>query len=65
MGTILIRCPQTKSYVFTGVTMDHETFFEHDLGDYELVCPDCGDIHRWAKSDAWIKDWPEREVPTP
>lgn len=62
MGSILIRCPQTKSFVFTGLNMDHETFFGQDLGAYDLVCPDCGDLHRWAKSDAWIKDWPEREA---
>ena len=44
--------------------MDHDTFFEQNLGDYELVCPDCGEIHRWTQSDAWIKDWPEREAGT-
>jgi hypothetical protein len=65
MGTILIRCPETKSFVCTGVSMDHDTFFGDDLGAHELVCPDCGEIHRWAQSDAWIKDRPEAGTGSP
>jgi len=61
MGTILIRCPTTKSYVFTGLMMDHAAFFESDLKGRRLLCPDCGEIHSWTRKDAWIKDWPQPE----
>lgn len=61
MGTVLIRCPTTEAYVPTGVSMDFATFFETDIGARELLCPDCGKLHRWARQDAWLKEQRERE----
>jgi uncharacterized C2H2 Zn-finger protein len=65
MGTILIRCPRTRSYIATGIMMDHATFFETDIGQRRLTCPDCGEVHHWRQQDAWLREWPERETPTP
>ncbi len=63
MGTILIRCPATEAYIPTGVTMDYATFFETELGDRQLICPDCGAVHHWTRNDAWLKQRPEGELP--
>jgi hypothetical protein len=61
MGIVLIRCPTTDAYVQTGVMMDFVTFFETDIGARELLCPDCGKVHRWAQHNAWLKERPEHE----
>ena len=60
MGTVLIRCPNTKSYVFTGITMDYSTFSEGDLGSRKVHCPKCGEVHHWGRKDAFLHQLPAR-----
>ena len=52
MGIIMIACPSTGREVSTGI----ETL-EVDLlpkVTATTVCPACGRLHKWTKSEAWL-----------
>jgi hypothetical protein len=52
---VMIRCPEADKSVSTGLRCDLRTFM--NLVDQEtLRCPECGQMHAWSRSDAWLRD---------
>lgn len=54
MANIMIRCPHTGIDVSTGIDMDWTAFNRLRDVRSELVCPACGGIHGWIRSEAWL-----------
>ena len=54
MVTVVIRCPQTKRPVATGLTTDGVIFETLPPVALPLRCPACGHVHRWKPEDAWV-----------
>ena len=65
MGIIMIKCPVTGRDVSTGI----ETVGIEELPAVtaKMVCPACGRVHDWIKTNAWLADSGEqyRLGPTP
>jgi endogenous inhibitor of DNA gyrase (YacG/DUF329 family) len=65
MGIIMIKCPVTGRDVSTGI----ETIGIEELPAVtaKMVCPACGRVHDWIKTNAWLADSGEqyRLGPTP
>jgi len=59
MGDILIRCPQTRRAVRTGLTTDMVIFESLPPIAVPMRCPACGHVHRWKPEDAWAADVPK------
>lgn len=56
MAQIVVKCPKSGNLVPTGKTVDREAWDTATFKDNSFVCPDCGNIHRWEKEDAQLKD---------
>jgi endogenous inhibitor of DNA gyrase (YacG/DUF329 family) len=57
MGRIMINCPNTGKPVFTGMTMDRESF-EQDSNAFSQTgtpCSECGELHKWQKQEAFME----------
>ncbi|HYU14301.1 MAG TPA: hypothetical protein VEK82_17115 [Stellaceae bacterium] len=65
MGIIMIKCPVTGHDVSTGI----ETIGIEELPAVtaKMVCPACGRVHDWIKTNAWLAHSGEqyRLGPTP
>jgi hypothetical protein len=65
MGIIMIKCPVTGRDVSTGI----ETIGIEELPAVtaKMVCPACGRVHDWIKTNAWLAHSGEqyRLGPTP
>jgi hypothetical protein len=65
MGIIMIKCPVTGRDASTGIeTIDIE---ELPAVTAKMVCPACGRVHDWIKTNAWLAHSGEqyRLGPTP
>jgi hypothetical protein len=51
---VMIRCPEADKSVSTGLRCDLRMFVQ--LVHQELRCPECGQLHAWSRSDAWLRD---------
>jgi len=52
MGIIMIKCPVTGRDASTGIeTIDIE---ELPAVTAKMVCPACGRVHDWIKTNAWL-----------
>jgi hypothetical protein len=62
---VMVRCPNADMPVSTGIHCDIKGF--SGLTDSpSLDCPECGQVHQWSVTDAWLRGaaWHERaEVP--
>jgi hypothetical protein len=57
---IVIKCPNTGKMIYTGFSMDQETFTASPIEEMDPIeCPACHKMHRWQKKDALF----EREDP--
>lgn len=56
MAKVMIKCPQTKKEVFTGMAMDKESFRTTVLSGNAIQCPHCKQTHVWNKENAYLKD---------
>ena len=56
MGTVMIRCPQTRRAISTGIRTDIATFHATPVFFSQVLCPLCGLTHEWFAKDAWICD---------
>jgi hypothetical protein len=60
VNRILIKCPNTGKLIYTGFSMDIDTFEASPIEEMDPIeCPACRKSHRWAKRDAIL----ERETP--
>ena len=59
VSDIVIRCPQTKRPVPTGLTTDMIVLETLPNVGVPLPCRACGQIHRWTPNDAWAADIPK------
>ena len=55
MSQVLITCPETKRPVYTGLNYEWPSFESADLPRQTLKCPQCGNIHSWQKSEAYLR----------
>ena len=53
VNRILIKCPNTGKMIYTGYSMDPQTFDLSPIEEMDPVeCPACHQVHRWSKRDA-------------
>lgn len=53
VNRILIKCPNTGKMIFTGYSMDPQTFEAAPIEEMDPIeCPACHQMHRWTKKDA-------------
>ena len=64
MARVMIKCPQTGDWVFTGIETDTETFERLPDASAQLQCPQCGLDHVWRKADAELIEGP-RTIDSP
>jgi endogenous inhibitor of DNA gyrase (YacG/DUF329 family) len=52
---VMVRCPNADKAVSTGIHCDIKDFC--GLTDHlSLDCPECGQVHQWSVTDAWLRD---------
>jgi len=58
MPRVMIKCPNTKILIPTGIAMSKSSFDNptNVLAKYTVRCPSCGEKHIWSKSDAVLED---------
>lgn len=60
VNRIVIKCPNTGKMIYTGYSMDPQTFGAIPIEQMDpIACPACKRMHRWGKKDALF----EREDP--
>ena len=58
MPRIMINCPKTGKAIYTGMSMDEESF-EQDSNAFSQTgtpCSECGEVHKWQRQDAFLED---------
>ena len=55
MPQVMITCPDSGEPVYTGLNLDWFSLDALDLGENSFKCPDCGKVHAWTKSDAFLR----------
>jgi hypothetical protein len=56
MGIVMIRCPETRRAISTGIQADRETFHATPVFFSRTFCPLCAKQHEWFAKDAWVCD---------
>ena len=56
MGIVMIRCPETRRAISTGIQADRETFHATPVFFSRTACPLCRTTHEWFAKDAWVCD---------
>jgi len=56
MGTLMIRCPETRRAISTGIKADCATFRATPVFYSRTYCSWCRRPHEWFAKDAWICD---------
>lgn len=54
ISPVMITCPNTGEAVQTVLRL-RPTAFEALRGEYSFRCTRCGEVHRWSRDDAWLK----------
>jgi hypothetical protein len=54
MGIIMIRCSATGLEVSTGIEVSDVDQLPSVRAT--MLCPACGCVHDWTKSEAWLAD---------
>jgi hypothetical protein len=53
VNRIVIKCPTTGKMIYTGFSMDPQTFEASPIEEMDpIVCPACHQTHKWSKKDA-------------
>ena len=53
VNRILIKCPNTGQLIYTGYSMDPQTFELSPIEEMDPIeCPVCHQTHRWTKKQA-------------
>jgi hypothetical protein len=69
MSLLMIRCPQTRRDVWTGIETDPESLKSIPDILFYTPCPHCAFDHAWWSDEAWLTDdassdrAPERHAP--
>jgi hypothetical protein len=53
----MVRCPNTKREISTGIQMDRETFLSKPVFFRRTYYPLCCMTHEWFAKDAWVCDF--------
>ena len=61
MGIVMIRCPETRKPISTGVKIERAAFNSMPVFFSRTLCPVCKIQHEWFAKDAWVCD-PLREL---
>jgi hypothetical protein len=56
MSLLMIRCPQTRQDVWTGIETDPESLQNIPDTLFYMPCPHCGFDHAWWHDEAWLTD---------
>jgi hypothetical protein len=53
VNRIVIKCPTTGKMIYTGFSMDPQTFEASPIEEMDpIICPACHQTHKWSKKDA-------------
>ena len=63
MGVLVIRCPNTRRTVSTGIEISPEDLAILPNTLSNLKCPECGLDHAWWTSEAWLEERTEITPP--
>jgi endogenous inhibitor of DNA gyrase (YacG/DUF329 family) len=66
LGTVVIKCPNTKKVVPVGFASVHDPFRTGEYAMATVLCLACGEIHHWQKKDAWVEPvehYPPNDAP--
>jgi hypothetical protein len=57
MSLLMIRCPQTRRDVWTGIETDPDSLRNiPEISLFYSACPHCGFDHAWWSDEAWLTD---------
>ncbi len=56
MGMVMIRCPETRRAIPTGMQVDRAAFRSAAVFFSRTLCPLCRVTHEWFAQDAWVCD---------
>ena len=56
MGVVMIRCPETRRAISTGIEADRATFRSTPVFFSRTYCPLCRTTHEWFAADAWVDE---------
>ncbi len=56
MARVMIDCPETGKRIYTHMNFDWLEFEAVTIGTKSVVCPACGKIHQWTRSDSTLED---------
>jgi hypothetical protein len=56
MGKVMIRCPETRRAISTGIEADRATFHSTPVFFSRTWCPLCSVTHEWFAQNAWVCD---------
>ena len=56
MGVVMIRCPETRRAISTGLEVDRATFRSTPVFFSRTFCPLCRTTHEWFAGDAWVAE---------
>jgi hypothetical protein len=56
MGVVMIRCPETRRAISTGIEADRAAFRSTPVFFSRTLCPLCRATHEWFAGDAWVRD---------
>ena len=54
MGMVMIRCPETRQAISTGMHVDRATFHSSPVFFSRTYCLLCRTTHEWFAKDAWV-----------
>jgi hypothetical protein len=58
MSSVMIRCPNTGHAVSTEIETEPGVFRKLPNIRARMCCPDCGQVHVWRTSEAWLAGEP-------
>jgi hypothetical protein len=56
MSEIVIRCPNTRRVVPTGLTTEQIKLTSLSGLKLRVLCPACSKTHTWGQREAWLYD---------
>jgi hypothetical protein len=54
MAIVMIRCPETRRAISTGMQVDRATFHSTPVFFSRTYCSLCRTTHEWFAKDAWV-----------
>jgi hypothetical protein len=56
MSLLMIRCPQTRRAIWTGIETDPHSLQGLPDALFYAPCPHCGFEHAWWRDEAWLSE---------